>query len=256
MKKEIDSLELEIKHFPLTNLKQSSIRNLKISARALQFAAPYIVTAGLTAGLFSFFDATPFYNGDETRSYAQVKTEMNSEGDVSYQKQYEFFDNSEGQLRYYTKWKKEDNGYYSRIVQTYSLDKKSFEDVKKLFDQKNKTLEDILGEPTSNVIETKNNLSEKEIKKEAILKAVIYNEDKDDYIIKKETVVENVFATLLYLLITVFAELLPIYIREEYSSFNFFTCFSRLKEEYAKKDIQQLKKKLEIKKENYERLMR
>lgn len=256
LKEEIETIENEIKYSQLKHLKRSGIKNLKIGARAIQLVAPYIVTAGITAGIFSFFHATPFYYGDERKCCAHMKTKLNSEGDISCKKQYESFKDSTSQLYYYTKWRKEDNGYYSRTVDTYSLDDQSCEEIKKLFDQEKESLEEVLGSPISTVIETKNNLSESEINKEAILKAVIYDINQDDYIIKKETVLDNVLMTFLYLLLTIFAELGPIWFREEYSSFDFASCVFSIQDQYPKTDLDQLKKKLKIRQENYERLLR
>ena len=42
MKKDVESLERQIKYSRLTNLKISSVKNLKITARALQLVAPYV----------------------------------------------------------------------------------------------------------------------------------------------------------------------------------------------------------------------
>ena len=56
MKKEIEILESEIKHSNLVNAKIGTIRNLKISARALQKIAPYALTAGIIAGGFTLLE--------------------------------------------------------------------------------------------------------------------------------------------------------------------------------------------------------
>lgn len=52
MKKDIEDLEHKIKFSQFSNLKIKTVRNLKISLRAMQLIAPYVLTAGLIAGGF------------------------------------------------------------------------------------------------------------------------------------------------------------------------------------------------------------
>lgn len=263
MKKEIDLLESEIKHSSLVNAKIKAIRNLKITARALQLVAPYALTAGIVAGGFTLLGDIPFYPDDEWKVYSKVMTEFDNVGNIRTEQQYDNFkandntlDNSDSMLYYYSEWKKSDNGFYSRTVQTYSIKKKSFEDIMELFKKEDLKLEDVLGEPSSNIKETKNNLTENEIQEESIIKAVMYNEDKNDYIIHKETVGENIVLSILYLLVTILVELVPLFYRSEHSSFDFSDCVDKIKRKYQLLDIDTLTKKLELKRDNYNRLMR
>ena len=72
----------------------------------------------------------------------------------------------------------------------------------------------------------------------------------------RESSSDNILITILYICVTGLGELLPFYIRTECSSFDFENCVSRIKERYQPIDIPVLTKKLEIKRENYDRLMR
>lgn len=263
MKQEIDSLESEIKHSSLVNTRIKAIRNLKITARALQLVAPYMVTAGIVAGGFTLLGDIPFYPNDEWKIHSKVMTEFDNAGNIRTEQQYDSFkvngdtvDNSDSMLYYYSKWEKSDGGFYSRTVQTYSIKKKSIEDIMELFKKEDLKLEDVLGEPSSNIKETKNNLTEDEIQEESIIKAVIYKEDEDDYIIHKETVGENIGLSVLYLLVAALAELAPLWFRSEVSSFDFSDCVDEIKRKHQPLDIDTITKKLELKRDNYDRLMR
>lgn len=256
MKQEIESLEFEIKHSSLVNAKIGAIRNLKISARALQLAAPYVLTAGIIAGGFTLLGDIPFYGGDEWKVYSNVMIEFDDAGNIRFEQQYDSFENSDNILYYYSKWQQGNDGFYSRTVQTYSIKKKTYEDIIELFGQENLNLGDVLGEPSSNIKETRNNLTDEELQEESFVKAVIYNKDENDYIMHKETVGENILLSVLYVLITGLCELAPLYWRSEHSDFDFADCVEEIKMKHQSLDIDTLTKKLELKKDNYNRLMR
>lgn len=265
MKNEIESLESEIKHSILVNAKIGTIRNLKIGARALQKVAPYVLTAGIVfGGCTLLLGDIPFYGGDEWNIYSNIMTEFDNTGNIRKGQQYGNFkddsdnilDNSDSMLWYYSKWQKEGEDSYFRTVQTYSIKKKTHKDIIKLFYQENLKLEDVLGKPSSNIKETRDNLTDEELQKEPLIKAVIYNQDENDYIIHKETVMENVSTSILYGFITALAKLVPLHFRKKISSFNFSDCVDKIKTKYQPLDIESPTKKLELKKDNYNRIMR
>mgnify|MGYP001139678404 CR=1 FL=1 len=264
MKKEIESLESEIKHSSFVNARIGTIRNLKISARVLQKVAPYALTAGIIAGGFTLLGDIPFYPNDEWKVYSNVMTEFDNYGNIRTEQQYDSFedendntlDSSDSMLYYYSNWEKNDDGFYSRIVQAYSIKNKTYEDIIKFFGEENINLEDVLGEPSSNIKETRNNLTNEELQEESFVKAVIYNKDENDYIMHKETVGENILFSVLYVLITGLCELAPLYWRSKHSNFDFADCVEKIKRKHQSLDIDSLTKKLELKKDNYNRLMR
>lgn len=263
MKKEIDTLEFDIKHSSLRNAKMGAIKNLKIYARALQLVAPYIVTAGIVAGGFALFGDIPFYPNDEMKAYSNIMTEFDNAGNIRKEQQYASFkdeddytlDSDDGLLYYYSKWEKMDDGLYSRVVQTYSIGK-TYEDIIKLFGKKDLNLEDILGEPDSSITETKNNLTEEELQEEAFIQAIVYSEDEGDYIMRKQTVEENLWFSLAYIVLVGILDLIVRSVRRTYSSFDFSRCVNEIKSKYQPFDIDVAKKQLELKKDNYNRLTR
>ena len=113
MKKEMETLEWEIEHSRLVNIKVGTIRNLKISARALQLVAPYVLTAGIIAGGFTLLGNIPFYGGDEWKVYSTVMTEFDNNGNIRYEQQYDSYkSSSDNKLYYYTKWQQNDDGCF------------------------------------------------------------------------------------------------------------------------------------------------
>lgn len=249
MKKEIEALESKIKQSKLVNAKIGAIKNLKIGARALQAVAPYVLTAGIVTGSFSLFGHTPLHI-DERNTYSHVMTKFDSTGNIRYEEQRITFReyNIDNMLYYYPKWQKDDYNSYSRTVQTYSIKNKTYEDVIKLFEQENLKLEDILGEPISNIKETAHNLSAEELEEEPFIATVIYNKE---HIIHTETVAEESAYFVLYFIAIAIAEGFTVDARCEYSSFDFSECVDEIKRNHQPLDIETLRKKLELKRDKY-----
>lgn len=257
MKKEIETLENELKHSKLANLKISTIKNLKISLRFMQRIAPYVLVAGIMAGGCKLVGCgLPFYSGDTFKINLNTMKEFDNLGNIRYEKQYDDYEDSNNILHYYSQWKQGNDGFYSRDVETYELDEFTEEEIQKLFDKEDLKLSDVFGKPASKKKETKNNLTEEDLQQKDYLQAIIYNEDENDYIIHKETVGENVAITIMYLFFTGLVELLPLFIRCEISNFRFRDCVEKIKRKHPAIDEEELQRKLEIKRNNYNRLMR
>lgn len=158
MKKEIKILEFEIKYF---NLISGARKNLKISVKALQKVAPYVLTAGIIAGGFTLAGHTPFYSSDEKKVSSNAMTEI-------------------------------DDCEENRTIQQSD----NFE------------------------------------------------------------VDENDLYSFLYVCITGLCEFVPLYFRRTISDFDFASSVEEIKYKSSDIDIDTLKKKLELKRENYNRLMR
>lgn len=62
--------------------------------------------------------------------------------------------------------------------------------------------------------------------------------------------------SLLYFLITVLAELIPLFYRLEESKFDYDDAVYKIREKYTKVDVEKVKKILEIKRDNYNRLVK
>ena len=257
MKKEIETLENELKYSKVVNLKISTVKNLKISLRFMQRITPYVLSAGIIAGgckLIGF--GLPFYSGDTLKINSNTMKEFDSLGNVRYEQQYDDYANSSNILYYYSQWQPDINGLYTRNVETYKLDELTEEEILKLFNKEDLKLSDIFGKPISKKRETKNNVTEEELQQNDCLKAIIYSKDKNNYILYKETKEENNVITAAYLALTAVVELIPFFIRRNISTFDFDDCVSEIKRKYPAVDTDELIKKLEIRRSNYNRLMR
>ena len=255
LRKDIEKLKKQIKYRKAYDLKNSIIRKTLINNCRLRYMVPYILTASVVAGGFKFLGfGYPFYK-DTNEEYLCTKKEIDNFGNVRYDEQYGEFDNMTNIINYYTKWQ-EDNGIYSRTVLSYNLGKLSLEQINEIIDKEMIGVEDILGFPISGFIETKDNLTQEEIKSDEYIEAIIYNVDKNDYILVKESVDDNVSMSVLYFFVTLFSMYIPGYYREKISNFNYFDKVSDIEEEYKNIDIESLIKRLEIKEKNYNRLVR
>jgi hypothetical protein len=251
MKKEILSLEDSIKQYKLMNIEIKTIKNLKITARCIQLFAPYIVSTGIIYGGFTLLGNSPLVND---KTYLNIMTEFDNEGNIRYESQYGSFD-GEDVLYYYSSWTKDDD-FYSRNIETYYLEDKTYEDLIDIFEYSDLKLKYTLGQPTSNIKETKNNITEEELDKQTYLKAIIYEEDNDNYIITDESFKKGFLKALGFGSLLGCINLTISAIRKKVSSFNFIESINQIEEENRPIDINALNKKLELKKENYDRLTR
>ena len=117
MEKEIQQLEFDIHHSKTANLKVHALRGLKISLRAGQLIAPYVLTAAITFGGFAALGGMPFIK-DDLKKKLEMKKELDSFGNIRYEQQYDSFDSSKGTISYVGKWNKQNDGFYSREIKT------------------------------------------------------------------------------------------------------------------------------------------
>lgn len=261
MKKEIETMENEINDYKFEYIKKSTIKNLKITARAFQLVAPYILTAGIVAEIFNISGNKPFSSNNE-RVYLNTMTEFYSMGNINIKKQYGDFkdsienilDNRDIVLYFYSKWEKDSNNSYYRIIEIYSIKNKTYEDVKKILSQDD--LEKYLDDSNYYETEIKNDLNIQELNSKNFIKAIVYDKDKNDYIEYKKNIFKNISCSIIYIFFASFCEFIPFYLRSNYSKFDFMKSVNKINEKYKTKDINVLIKKLEIKKNNYDRMMR
>lgn len=261
LKKEIETMENEINDYKFEYIKKSTIKNLKITARAFQLVAPYILTAGIVAEIFNISGNKPFSSNNE-RVYLNTMTEFYSMGNINIKKQYGDFkdsienilDNRDSVLYLYSKWEKDSNNSYYRIIEIYSIKNKTYEDVKKILSQDD--LEKYLDDSNYYETEIKNDLNIQELNSKNFIKAIVYDKDKNDYIEYKKNIFKNISCSIIYIFFASFCEFIPFYLRSNYSKFDFMKSVNKINEKYKTKDINVLIKKLEIKKNNYDRMMR
>lgn len=172
------------------------------------------------------------------------------------EQQYEEYENSKNVISYYSKWNFVENDLYSRDIDTYKVGDITEEKIIKLINEDVESLKEVLGEPISRKKEIKNNLSKEEIESNSFLQAKLYSRYDDDFIMVKEFSSDNIGLTMLWLILTVFAEFIPGIWRSDCSSFDYDYCIREIKRTHLPKDIGVLRKRLEIKRDNYDRLVR
>jgi len=253
LEKEIKDLEKQIKNIKIINFKNQSIRNIKFSAKVLQLIAPYILMTGISFfGYKELTHDTPFKR-DSVPVYEHIQMDFDNRSNVQYKKQFGKFADEKNSLYYRSKWNKIEDGFYERVIQTYAIPYKSYEEVLPLFEKEPTRMETILGYPNSSVTEVKNNLTEEEINEQAYIEVTLYSKNGEKFIMGEQSMEDNIAETLLYLLITSIFELTFARYTTNVGS-NFTTWVEDLYDRYQPMDENMLRGKLNIKIDNYLRL--
>lgn len=123
------ALELESRIFEQKkeNFKQLNIRNLKVFANACNFAAPFVISAGITVGVFRLFGGGLPFHSDEITKYKAYNLDFQTNGYVTMDDEYRtnrWFDDSlpSNTLVVYTPWE-EQEGQYVRFKREYDVGK-------------------------------------------------------------------------------------------------------------------------------------
>jgi len=251
LKKEINILELKLNYLKILNLKNSIIKNFKISTKTLQLITPYILTAQIVASSFKLLGlGLPFYK-DTFKKNIKPNTSPNSYHSQIYQSP-----NNNNIIYYHSNWIEESKNIYSKTINIYKLNNIKEKELLNILNKDNINLNDLFGNPISTQKEITTNITNKELNKESYLQIYIYDENTNNYIILKETNIQNFIITILYILSTTLAELIPLTIRCKLSNFNYNYSIEDIKRKHQPINHKKLEKKLEIKKENYQTLTR
>jgi len=144
LEKEIKDLEKQIKNIKIINFKNQSIRNIKFSAKVLQLIAPYILMTGISFfGYKELTHDTPFKR-DSVPVYEHIQMDFDNRSNVQYKKQFGKFADEKNSLYYRSKWNKIEDGFYERVIQTYAIPYKSYEEVLPLFEKEPTRMETIV----------------------------------------------------------------------------------------------------------------
>lgn len=256
MKKQIHKLEYQIQTPKKENIRRTTIKSLKISLKIAQFTAPYILCAALTFAGAHAIGLTPFYRNDKN-TYLQTKKEFDNFGNIRLEEHYKEYEDEENTLSYYGEWKKSNDEFYSRNVEVYSLNELSEDEINKLLKDSNiSSLEEVLGNPISTKTEQANNLTTEDFYSNGYLVATVYDRNKNNYIVEKESIEDDIGFSFLYIA-AILLESYFIYMGQKFPSLSSINSqINAIKENYEPIDVIEAKMKLKIKKENYDRLMR
>ena len=251
---DIKKLDHRIKYNKQIKFLNKTVKNLEISYACLKFISPYIITAFLSAGIFKAVGlGYPFYL-DDTKVYQKEMIEYDNYGNNTTQTSYDSFDDFNS-VTIYTPWRYEDN-VYKRNISIYNVDNRDIEDVNSVLNGE-KDIEDLVKKPTREIEEIKNEITQEELNNESIIEVRVYNENKNKYDFRKENVGKNIEASFLYCLGVMVIGAIIYGIQYELGVKINNTIY-KIKRKYKKEDedIEVLKKKLQIRKDTYDRLVK
>ena len=259
LKNDIDDIKYIINHERQINKKNKIIKNLKITKNIIKICFPYIITPIITFESLAKMGHSPLIY-DHIKENEKILKTIDSLGKITTINQYEKIKEEYNVIYHYHKWEFKDNEY-QRVINKYYFDYRGF--IKDI-NQSNDDIIDLLNNPNmleknyiidSNqiMIETKNNLTSIDLKECEYFKIILYDENKDNFIIKDQEIPENLKDIGSYLLITVTIELLlKLILKKRYLKIEEEN--QKIIEEYQPIDIETIKKKLMIRKENLKRL--
>ena len=202
LEKEISKTEFKIRNFRLYNVQAFCKKALLRSGYAIKKVAPYVLASYLIISTPMFNPNRPFIK--ET-SYKGINA-ITMEASNGYCEKYTSFDYEykTREIQYSTAWAKDEDGFYSRLVTTFSLPENFREEHsnEEIFDMSLEELQQLITNSTSKKI-TKAHLEDEDFlyKEPAI---VIFDsfESNEQQKPVEESGIANVFHTLFYFLLT------------------------------------------------------
>ena len=197
-------LEKQIAEQKAENFKQLNIRNLKIFGNTCNFVAPFVITAGLTVGVFKMFGGGLPFHTDEITKYKLYNLDYQTNGYVTMEESYRTNgllddDLPSNELTIYTPWKYE-NSQYTRYKREYDIDKlNSLELFNAVLEENYSYIEENLKDYKEE-IQTTNRIDETE-KMDYFFEASLHMIDKDDTLKYNETDLKNIIVTIIELIL-------------------------------------------------------
>lgn len=253
LKKELANLEFLTKHYQLVEIQNEITKKLKIAGKSLEYIMPYFLVVTILTGVCKLSTSSfPFYL-DEVKQYKKTIKEFDYTGLTKIDTTYEKININSSILTYTTAWKKE-AASFTRQTKIYNLNILTGENILSLLQNPPINLEDILGEPIKVSQEYSPFLSPKERNLKPILKAYLYEENLNDYILLEEDKNYNLLISVLYTILTLGATSATYFFLSAKPDYNFPADIQEIMKDNGlnKKDLYQI---LELKKKNYNRLV-
>ncbi len=254
LRREIKNLEFQINHENICNFKNNTIKNLKITGNCLRLAAPFVLSIGIVISGFAILLNDVMFRFDDTKDFMKIEKSFDNRGNIAIYEQYKPFEHS-NQLFSYSKWQDMGTGFFERTIRTYQIPHWTYEELINLIYQDNLDLESVFGNPVDIRYERRNNLSKEELQEEAFINVLIYDTDKNQVVVRKQTASENYSLTVMQILIIILLEIFATIWRDK-SSYDFKKELKKIKKRYQDINVDDLQLKLFIKKNNYSNLTR
>ena len=197
-------LELKIAEQKRKDFKQLNIRNLKVFTNTCNFLAPFVISAGITAGLFELGGGGLPFHSDEITKYKMYHLDFETKGYVTMDEEYRtnrWLDDPlpENSLTIYSPWEKKDNQYV-RFKREYDIDSLT------TLDLYNAVLDEdyeYIKENLKDYQEEKQVVSEidSKIPNDYFFEASLHILDKEDVLKYNETDLKNIIITIIELVL-------------------------------------------------------
>lgn len=184
-----------------STIKKSDLIYMKNRIKLISKFAPYAISTTLLIGLLKTLGVgAPLYMDNEILH--NVETDhIYKDGNVTSRYTEEKNPIDLNTLNHYTEWEylpKEDS--YQRIVTTYNIGKLDLTMFREYY-LKNSDLKSVIGKPVSTkTIKTKELKHDQSLNNEEYIEVRIYNQENNDFIIKKEPVTKNIKDTLIFII--------------------------------------------------------
>lgn len=224
-------LERQISEQKAENFKKLNIRNLKIFGNTCNFVAPFVITAGLTVGLFKMFGGGLPFHRDEITKYKLYDLDYQTNGYVTMEESYNKKhllpnDLQSNELTIYTPWKYENN-QYTRYKREYDIGKlDSLELFNAVLEEDYSYIEENMKDYKEE-IQTVNSIDETE-KTDYFFDASLHMLDKNDTLKYTETDLKNIVITTVELIVALGIGTLFAHFR----NFDYLYELSRINDDY------------------------
>ena len=197
-------LEIKIEEQKRENFKQLNIRNLKVFTNTCNFLAPFVISAGITVGLFELGGGGLPFHSDEITKYKIHNLDFETKGYVTMDEEYRtngLLDDSlpENSLTIYTPWEQKDNQYV-RFKREYDMNSVTTLDLyNAVLDEDYEYIEENL----KDYKEEKQVVSEidSKISNDYFFEASLHMLDKEDVLKYNETDLKNIVITIIELIL-------------------------------------------------------
>ncbi len=246
----------EISRIKKINEENSLKRNTIKTGYYLKYLLPYILTTGISFGLFSIIGKAPFIK-DSYDATLETKKEIDSYGIMKKEEQYKKNPTIRATITYLTDWEERQNGIFVRERNTYIASEFKEEVIEKIVKNNDITsLEELLGQPISTETQTQYTTNKNNLPHSPYMTAIIYNEDQNSYITITESNKSNVIYTTIWLITTLYANAL-VYddikkATKGKSKEEFKKEMKKIDERYPKVDTSKMTKKLKLDKKRNE----
>lgn len=254
LSKDVKTLENEIKHRKIYNIRNFVVRTLLQSGIAIDYALPFILTSIVISQIYTSRFSSPF-SIDEIVEKANIETIDTSSGFHQEKVSYDFSYNKE-LIEYSTGWHKNDKGLFERTVTSYRIsDEIDLSKTEEILSMSKEEIENILVITNIQIICKKALTKDDDIYTQDALIIINYKESENEFRTRQETLAENIGNSIYFIILSLLwgncvriieKVFIKTYIRDNLRSYK--SLFRRINKE----ELNTMKKILEIKKKNLE----